>query len=281
MQKIIYFLFLFGLLILSACQHPAVVNSEIVVAATNDNSNKIENSQPVLSATPKMDSIPVKIKSEYPLLWATNVNIRDFTDTADPLELFSYDENQYEKPPDEKSPYYQARSGVEVDLLNCGGYLASGRLYSSNEKSNFPPPNWRIKIAPATIAKDVEAKIKRCNIFTPEDVATGEAFTSSIFAVAPQKDARRNITVGETDTKKIFRSLPKEIREFLNAKAALAAGRTRDDLSVSQGDNWTDLDGDGQIDLIDVSASNEKQSSGVVLLLVKGKWKVISRTQPA
>lgn len=268
------------LFISPACQRSAVVDSETIIVATGNNDNKIRLNQPAQSPTPETKHSPVKIKSEYPLLWTATVRVRDFTDTEDPLKLSSYDENEYEKPLDENSPYYQARSGIEVDLMNCGGYLASGRLYSSDEKSNFPPPNWRLRIAPATVVKDVEAKIKKCSIYTTEQVSAGEAFTSPVFAVAPLKDARRNINIGEVDTKKIFRSLPKEIKEILNAKVALAAGRTKNDLSGSQDDVWTDLDGDGQIDLIAVSIPNEKQSNGMVLLLVKGKWKVVSRTQP-
>jgi len=275
-------LFFVALFTVSACQRSAaVVNSETIVPATGDNDNKIKNSQPVATLTPETTRTPVKIKSKYPLLWGTTVNADDFINTESPKKLFSYDEEQYERRSDENSPYYQARSGVEVDLMNCGGYLASGRLYSSDEKSNFPPPNWRLKIALATIAKDVEAKIKKCSFYSMEQIAAGEKFTSPVFVVAPQKDTRRNITVGEVNTKEIFRSLPKEIKEILNSKVALAAGRTKDDLSILQNDNWTDLDGDGQIDLIDVSIPNEKQSSGMVLLLVKGKWQVISRTQPA
>lgn len=259
----------------SACQLSSTVNSDVVVAATNGNDNKTENRQPEASPKPKPNVNPTKIKSEYPLLWETTIRYNDFTDTQTSLSLFSYDENQFEKPDDKNSPYYQARSGVEVDLMNCGGYLASGRLYSSQEESNFPTPDWMVKIASETVAKDVEAKIKRCNIYTENGMPSRDEIGSKVFAVAPRKNERRNITVREVDTKKVFRSLPKTTREFLNTKAALAAGRKKDDLS-HQDDIWTDLDGDGKIDLITISAMyDEEHSSGTVLLLVNGKWKVI------
>lgn len=261
-----------------SCQPSAAIDANLSVKTLN---GKIEEkNQPAVTPTPK--TADDRINSKYPLLWSADVSVEDFTDTENPLKLYSYDDDEISDAPDKNSPYFQARKGVEVDLMNCGGYLASGRVYSSNEKSNFPPPNWRLKIAPGTIAKDVEAKIKRCNIYTENGVPSKDKFGSRFFAVAPHKDSRRNVTIGEINTKELFSSLPKPTKKFLNAKPAITAGRTLNDLSSSAFDVWTDLDGDGKIDLIVVSAmSDEEHSSGSVLLLVEGKWISIGSVQPA
>lgn len=260
---------------LSACRQSTVVDSDFVSAATNGTNNKPENIQPVKSPTPTIDTTLVEIKSKYPLLWETTVRYENFTNTETPLKLFSYDENQFDKPPDKTSPYYQARRGVEVDLMNCGGYLASGRLYSPDPSTNTAPA-WLVKIAPETVAKDVAAKIKRCNFYMQNDAPTMEnPINSTVFAVAPHKEMRRNITIGEIDTKKVFRSLPKETREMLNTKDALAGGRTKDDLSF-QSDNWADLDGDGKIDLVKVYAMyDEEHGNSIIFQLINGKWENI------
>lgn len=280
-MKNLLFIFSFTfLLIIISCHQSSVANSEMAIEVNAVNDNKIRNSQmPTSSPSPIRSPDVVKITPEYPLLWRTAVTVNDFNNSEKPLELYSYDENQSEKPTDKKSPYYQARSGIEVDLMNCGGYLASGRIYSSDEKSNFPQPNWRLKIEAATIAKDVESRIKKCSPYVAEKSAE-DVFSSEIFAVAPRKETRKNITIGDVDTKKLFRSLPQTVQNSLNHKSAIEAGRVKDDLSIDR-DNWTDLDGDGEIDLINVSVPNEKQSQGIVLLLTKGKWTIISRTQPA
>jgi len=41
-------------------------------------------------------------------------------------------------------------------------------------------------------------------------------------------------------------------------------------------DNWTDINGDGKIDLVFAFTNyDEEHSSGVIMLLVNGKWKDI------
>lgn len=267
------------LLIVTSCHQSSVVNSETAIEVNAVSDNKIRNGQmSVASPTPVKNPNTIEIRSGHPLLWGTTVSVNNFNNTEEPLKLSSFDENEFEKPTNENSPYYQARSGIEVDLMNCGGYLASGRIYSSDEDSNFPPPNWELKIEAPTVVKDIESKIKKCS-FNAAEKSAEDVFYSEIFAVAPRKETRKNITIGDVDTKKLFRSLPQTVQNSLNRKSAIEAGRVKDDLSIDR-DNWTDLDGDGKIDLIRVSIPNEKQSKGIVLLFTKGKWRVIANTQP-
>lgn len=266
-----------------SCQSPTT-NSEFIDDKTNNVSNSVsENVEP--NSTSKNDkySDPVDVKSIDSVLWNATIRYADLIDTNTELSLYSFDENQYDKPLNKESPYFKARGGIDVDLMNCGGYLASGRLTGSVD-STSSVPDWNLKISPETIAEDAEAKIKKCdaNNYEGADITTKDPALSNAFAVTPSNKKRREIVIGDTDTKKVFASLPKVTKEWANSKVNIEYWkREKSNLTLGR-DNWTDLDGDGKIDLVSIFAyTDEEHGSGAVLLLVKGKWKEIGSSQPA
>lgn len=103
---------------------------------------------------------------------------------------------------------------IEVDILNCAGYLGSGNI-SYKTKIEGVVPEWEISVDKETVAKDVVEKLKKCETNPDEK---GEYVSGNAFAVAPRNDNRRNTKVGEVNTKNLFTSLPKDTREWLNNK---------------------------------------------------------------
>lgn len=281
MKIICWVLFLILSFMISSCQRSAAVNTEFSVNADKESNSKSENRTSIVDSNADKSSNSSDFKVKYPVLWNATIRHSDLIDTKNELELYSYDENQYDKPEDKNSSFFKARSGVEVDLMNCSGYLASGRLYASDD-SNSSVPDWKLKISPETIAKDAKAKIERCNLYKEQDSAKDKVPLSNAFAVAPMNKSRVEITISDIDTKKVFVSLPEDIKEWANSKVNLEFWkREKDNLTLSH-DSWADLDGDGKIDLVYIYGyDDEEHGYGIVLYLINGKWKNIGGSSPA
>lgn len=156
-------------------------------------------------------------------------------------------------------------TSYEVDVMNCAGFLGSAKVVFAKE-GGFPP-NWLLKFNTETIAADAKEKIKTCR-------KNSDASSSDAFAIAPQNAERRNIKIGKIDTKKLFASLSEDTQKWLKNKYASAVHKSGD-LSLEE-DHWTDIDGDGKIDLVFAFTNyDEEHSSGVIMMLVNGKWKDI------
>jgi len=163
------------------------------------------------------------------------------------------------------------QGAFDVDIMNCAGYLMSGTIKLQHNSEYF----WIFKASSQTPISEAVKKIKQC------DVEGGDVISSSAFAVAPIDRKKKGITLGKINTKKLFAEFPKKIQKRIDSKTNLEnSERPKSDLDL-RFDNWTDLDGDGKVDLVEVQLANEKQSSGLILLLVKGKWKAVSVIPPA
>jgi hypothetical protein len=162
---------------------------------------------------------------------------------------------------------------IELDILNCAGYIASAETTYKMENGSR-----RVKIIPETIAADAAEKIKQCAA-APND----KILQNKVFAVAPRDEKRRNVKIEKIDAAKIFDSLVKDVKgqkiekdsepQFKGAKGALSL----------ESDNWTDLNGDGRIDLIefhDAPCENENDSCTWIFRLAGGKWKKLEYVSP-
>ena len=92
--------------------------------------------------------------------------------------------------------------------------------------------------------------------------------------------------IGKVNTKNLYDSLAQSIAEMKKAEKSAdeitpQIKGTKGDLSL-QDDNWTDLDGDGQIDLVSFhdTPCDEKDTCTWIFRLVDGKWKEIGYIFP-
>lgn len=289
MKVVILIVFSIVLSITLGCQPSSAVNTDLTIEAIDNNNKKNQKNIVLINPTPEINNQATKTITEPLLLWHSTIDYEDLIDSEREPQLLSYDENEGDNSPDKKSPYYQARKGVQVDLMNCGGYLASGKLYST-KNSNFPSPNWRVKIDRDSVAKSAAEKIKKCNIMRFGDAPAEDEIISEFFAVIAHDKKRRTITIGDIDTKKLYEELANDMewdRPQLPSKQALPENydpeliSTKKDLR-SYEDVWTDLDGDGRIDLIKFQDSPcpEKYTCETVHQLINGKWKEIAYTFP-
>ena len=272
--------FLFTTFSLSAC-----ATSDNLLVQTNNSvftdKNKNDNPLPADSISGKPSKTPVKqikFAPDKKIAWYGSI-------TADQLKA-SNDDSPWIGD-DENPEYNQIGMVVDVDILNCAGYLVSGKMY---KEGNY---GWRFEPMPKTVAADATTKIERCHTVTePEDNSEG-VFTGA-FAVAPQDKSRQKIKIGEVDTKKAFASLPKDTKRWLNEEkvfykteyGAKFRRKNKLNLSLKEGDDWTDIDGDGEIDLVYVSSicnveDTEGDNCGRILMKINGKWKQVGLIQKA
>lgn len=161
---------------------------------------------------------------------------------------------------------------MEVDVMNCGGYIGSAVAEYSKSWGG-----WMLKIIPDTIAPDAAGKIIKCAADTDGDVQ------SYAMAIAPRDETRKNVKIEkEPDFEKIFFSLPIEIQRWAESDGKkLLKNKTL--IKDSFGEGWTDLNGDGEIDLVVISGRCLPKDEPIcekVMRLVGSKWKQIARIEP-
>lgn len=156
---------------------------------------------------------------------------------------------------------------LDVDIMSCAGHILSAKV---KKVGNY---SWRGKFEPKLIGKDVFSRMRKCGTVYEDQIRT------AVFAIAPIAPVREKQVLIKINKRKLFSSLPKENEDWIGTSEKFTKSRKK--LSLENNDNWTDLDGDGKVDLVDVSFSNEKQSWGVIFLKFDGKWNVIGKILPA
>lgn len=223
------------------------------------------------SETKRKTSELLKSDENYPTVWTVVFDLKHFNDPAEYLTVWSAENSKHNELLDETSSKYKTNGGVEIDLMNCAGYLASGKIYvAKTKKEDAESPDWRLKISRETITKDAEKKIRQCDM--PFENKEDDVPFNSAFAISPRDNRREKIKIaGEINVQKLFESLPEDLQK----EAESSDLRKRHKLSKNLGllyDNWTDSDGDGKIDLIQLFT--EKRA--VILFLEKDQWKEIA-----
>lgn len=159
---------------------------------------------------------------------------------------------------------------ITLDIMNCAGYLASATT-TFRMKGGMR----KVKLLRNSVAADAIQKIKKCSL-SPDEKIVG----SKVFGVEQAAKSRANIKIGKISTKEIYNSLVKDIAE-MKPKETRGSGRLEPPSKITKGDllleedNWTDLDGDGRIDLIEfhnTPCENEKDTCTWIFRLVGGKW---------
>ncbi len=215
-----------------------------------------------------------KIQPKSQLIWFGQISDSELKMLDQPIQIKDYEMMI-------KSPLDKMGIEIQVDVLNCGGYLFSAKA-SKYKVENFDFEKWKIEVIPNTIAPDAVEKIKQCNYLSREKEA--DNFYSETCAVAPSKDSRKNIKT-QIDGRKVFASLPKWTKRWLDQKIVKNASdccerSEKGTVSTMEQDSWVDLDGDGEIDWLKVYAIDKEKlerkgdSFTVEFFLrrAKGKW---------
>ena len=268
MSKTISILLLSFLFTLSGCVSQSSMSLTNSSVGTNekfsDSNNEIVQK---ISESSKSDK-------QYPTVWTVVFDLNDFNNPDENLTVWSSQNDRYNKLLDKNSSLYKMNGGVEIDLMNCAGYLASGKIYVGKNKPEAESPNWLLKLFRETIAKDAEEKIKKCDVpFENKNISTDEVAFNQAFAVSPRNEQRKSIKISsKIDTQKLFDSLPENVKKEAKASVVRNDFKQSDSSLNLINDNWTDLDGDGAIDLIQVLTDKD----ATIFLLEKDGWKVVA-----
>lgn len=263
MKKIAFILFLLGLINSVACN--VLTNAGAEHSASNNSNAEMLKSNVSVANTPH----PHQIKSKQPLIWTGYIRF-DEVAIESPGSFTGGDAVD-----EEFSGEIALETTVEVDVMNCAGFLATAELTYTRKPSERSDPGWNLRIVPERVASDMQEKIKICHYYSESPNY------SEVFAIAPLDNKRKNIKIGKVDTRKLFASLDKETKEMANTTEKYV-GREKNNLTLAN-DNWTDIDGDGQIDLVEVSGNcgNKDYTCSLVFLLINDKWKKIGEIGPA
>ncbi len=272
-NNVILIFLLVGLLLVSACFSGG--NS---IAKSDGNLPLKENinaAVPVINAnglqTQDKTFKTIKIDSAQPLAWIGTIE-------AENLEKPKANGNIWSNAKiDDDKKYNQTGTSIEVDIMNCAGFLISGKL---NKEDDF---GWVLETMPQTAAKDAPDKIKQC-----DSNSDGSFPISDAFAVAPRDNRRQNIRIGKVDTRQLFASLPDKEKKWLDKKLDLPKEYQRVEkanLNLRE-DNWTDINGDGEIDLLMLTTvcradDSEGDRCGIIFLRSQSKWIEIGATSKA
>jgi hypothetical protein len=242
-----------------------------------------EINQPVSGENLIKENSPTADKVKHPIVWSVVFDLAEFRKFSKDIVVWYGDDENYVNLLDENSKEYKKHGGVEADLMNCAGYLVSGIIYVAEKPTpEAEEPQWRFKPSSETVAQDAERKIRQCAIPSNESDPDKEGIYNQAFAVAPPDKSRRKIVISNlSDTSEIFATLPEEFKKWANenVKKDSLYDRPENRLSLKN-DTWTDLNGDGVIDLIQISAFTDNNKTRTsILWLSEGQWMEIVKVQ--
>lgn len=229
----------------------------------NDGNAAGQSNKSLVQPTPETLSPP---KAVTPNLLFGSIDINDAGDSVK-LSVWTQDARLYS---DETNGKIIVAKQMNVDVMNCGGYLGSATALYENQI-------WELKLIPETISKDFTGKVKQCG-----QAFSGGRISTSAVAVFPTDEKRKNIKITKAaDVREIFKQFPEDVRQLtgLNDKSLSKNKQLTDNLSNSS----TDLDGDGVVDFILLGGDclpGGEAGCELVMQLINGKWKQTARIEP-
>lgn len=171
---------------------------------------------------------------------------------------------------------------IEVDILNCAGYLASAKVVATKFEM-VKRVGWNLVLVPDSIAPDALEKVKQCS-----DDPNYKYPSSSIFVVATRDEKRKHIKLSELSGESLFSSLSWSIQSWANCGQSVdqkdCVRKEKNILSKIVGDDWADTDGDGKVDLMVVQGNCNNTGDytcSKVLRWTGWRWVEIAYITPA
>lgn len=269
MKNVIYVLLFYLCLSFAACNSSSAISVDSKANSTpplpqaeNSNQNK-EKQVKTLEVDPK-----------YPLVLLGSVELKESKVVVNENRVWTDGRDGRDISDAKESDFLRVEKGdqIEVDIMNCAGFIAKGK---AKELDDY---GWELKLLTDTLAADAAEKVKQC---VPPSYSPDEGILiSDVFALAPARDARRNIKTAKIDPKKLFTSLPNETRVWADKSEE---GNRKKGILTLANDNWADVDGDGQFDLVIIfgDCESKEYTCGSLLWLIEGKWKEIGYFVPA
>jgi hypothetical protein len=146
---------------------------------------------------------------------------------------------------------------INVDVLNCAGYIASAKA-TYDSKLTY----WQLQMIPETVASDAVEKVRQCLEYPEIDY-----LSTSAFAVSPTDEKRKQVKLKKLEKPSVY-TLPISVQLW-----------AKDDIGM-----WADTDSDGEVDLVTVSGlcgTSEENICSKTLFWNGLRWIEIAYSAPA
>lgn len=166
----------------------------------------------------------------------------------------------------------ELKKGLVFDVMTCAGFVSKAKLKKWHGESNRVGSNyaWEMEFISDKTSKYDNNALKSCR-------EKGSNWIRA-FAVFPAKVGREKIQIQNTpDLKGIFDSISSRDKKWIASDDPKNTGYLGGKKKDPDIESWTDSDGDGQIDLIEVKGNCNGQSDGdlicmQILHLSNNKW---------
>lgn len=166
----------------------------------------------------------------------------------------------------------ELKAGMEFDVLTCAGFITRAKLkkYHGEKNASGKGYDWEMEfISDKTSESDINA-LTKCR--------EKENSWVRAFAVYPFKSERKKIKIqSEPDLQKVFDSISVKDKKWIASNDPENTGYAEQKKKEPDIEAWTDADGDGQIDLIEVAGNCNGESDGnlvckQILHWSNGRW---------
>lgn len=165
----------------------------------------------------------------------------------------------------------ELKKGMLFDVLTCAGFAASARLkkYHGEGDASNGGYRWEMEFVPGKTSKSGADALAGCR---------AGANRVRAFAVYPAKSSREKIKIqAKPDLKRVYDSLAARDKKWIASNDPENTGYAEDTKKTPDIEAWTDTDGDGQLDLIEVKGNCNGQPDGdlicmQILHLSNDKW---------
>lgn len=146
------------------------------------------------------------------------------------------------------------RKGMTFDVMTCWGFVGKARLKKRNTGIDDDGYGWEMDFSPVNVPKANDDLLKKCG---------GDRDELRAFAVYPSKRDRDKVRItGMPTLQPIFDSIPARDKKWIASDDDGPGNRKSPDIEA-----WTDVNGDGQIDLIEVKGHCNGKTDGDLICM--------------
>jgi hypothetical protein len=239
----------------SAQSHQASVTKQI----PNPTSSPVSHNETETSYLPENEEI-VDRSGDIQMIFMGNLVLKN--DGIISKDSWSLGENSGEM---------EIKKGLTFDLMTCAGFVGQAKLknWIGKDGESDKGYDWEIELMSVGNFRENKNLLEKCR----DD--NGYVRT---FAVYPVKKEREKIQIKSSpDLETVFDSLPLKEKEWIASNDPEKTGYLEEKKKVPDIEAWTDSDGDGKMDLIEVKGNCNGQPDGdlicmQILHFARNKW---------
>lgn len=161
----------------------------------------------------------------------------------------------------------ELKTGMQFDVLTCAGFNTQAKLkkYHGEKNASGKGYEWEMEFIPDKISETDVNALTKCREKESNWIRT--------FAIYPSKAERQKIKIqSEPDLQKVFDSISAQDKKWIASNDPENTGYTDQKKKDPDIEAWTDSDGDGQIDLIEVVGNCNGKSDGNLICMQILHW---------